>query len=93
MHPHASDCTGGTGILGPVRNAHPRTWSQRRCCNGVWQTLWRFWPVILLIIGVNIFLRDKPWLAGLIILLIMLATIGTAIWIAYQNPQAWAMAG
>ncbi|MEW6034191.1 MAG: DUF5668 domain-containing protein [Chloroflexota bacterium] len=53
--------------------------------DGMWRALWRFWPVILLIIGVNIFLRDRPWLAGLIILLIMLATIGAAAWVAYGN--------
>lgn len=53
----------------------------------LWRTLWRFWPVILLIIGVNIFLRGRPWLAGFIILLLMLGTIGAAIWIAGQDPQ------
>ena len=54
---------------------------------GLWRTLWRFWPVILLIIGVNIFLRGRPWLAGFVVLLLLLATIGAAIWLADRDPQ------
>jgi len=59
---------------------------------GVWRTIWRFWPVALLIIGVNIFLRDRPWVAGFIILLILLATVGAAIWLARRFPDSFVMA-
>lgn len=59
---------------------------------GVWRTIWRFWPVALLIIGVNIFLRDRPWAAGFIILLILLATAGAAIWLAWRFPDSFVMA-
>ena len=59
---------------------------------GVWRTIWRFWPVALLIIGVNIFLRDRPWVAGFIILLILLATAGAAIWLAWKFPDNFVIA-
>jgi hypothetical protein len=55
--------------------------------SGVWGAIWRFWPVALLIVGVNIFLRDRPWLAGFVILLILLGTAGTAIWLASAYPD------
>lgn len=55
--------------------------------DGIWRALARFWPVVLLLIGANIFLRAHPWLAGLVVLLIMLATLGAAVLLATNNPQ------
>lgn len=60
---------------------------------GIWHALARFWPVILVIIGVNIFLRPHPWAAGFIILLIMLTTIGIAVWLADTYPRDYALWG
>jgi hypothetical protein len=48
---------------------------------GLWGTLWRFWPAILVIIGLGIVLRRfNPWLMGLIVLAILFACLGLAIW-------------
>ncbi|MBI2958489.1 MAG: hypothetical protein HYY32_06555 [Chloroflexi bacterium] len=58
---------------------------------GMWRTIVKFWPVVLLIIGVNIFLRDRPWLAGFIVLIIMLATAGAAWWLSYYRPGDFVM--
>jgi hypothetical protein len=46
---------------------------------GLWAMLWRFWPALLIIIGLNIVVgRHKPWLAAVIIL----AVLGIALLIA-----------
>ena len=48
---------------------------------GVWGTLWRFWPVLIIIIGLGILLRHRnPWLVSLLVLAILLACLGIAIW-------------
>ncbi|MBI2855131.1 MAG: hypothetical protein HYX87_09485 [Chloroflexi bacterium] len=57
--------------------------------SGVWRALVKFWPVVLLILGVNIFLRAHPWIAGFVVLLILLATLGAAAWLANSNPYAY----
>jgi len=48
---------------------------------GLWGTLWRFWPVLLIITGLGILLRRfSPWLVSLLILAILGACLGIAIW-------------
>lgn len=48
---------------------------------GLWGMLWRFWPAILIIIGLGILLRRyNPWLISLLILVILFACLGLAIW-------------
>jgi len=48
---------------------------------GLWGTLWRFWPVILVIIGINLLVSHRnPWLAGVLVLAILGACLGLAIW-------------
>ncbi len=48
---------------------------------GLWGTLWRFWPVIIIVIGLSILLRGiNGWLASLIIVLVLGAGLGIAIW-------------
>jgi hypothetical protein len=52
----------------------------------LWVTLWRFWPVLIIIIGLNILLsRKNPWLVGALVLVLLGATLGVAIW---QYDQA-----
>ncbi len=47
----------------------------------LWGTLWRFWPVLIIIIGMGILLRHfNPWLVSLLILAILFACLGIAIW-------------
>ncbi len=48
---------------------------------GLWETLWRFWPVLLIITGLSIVLhRYNVWLISLLILAILSACLVIAIW-------------
>ena len=48
---------------------------------GLWATLWRFWPVMIIAIGVGILLRRyNTWLISALIMLLFLACLGIAIW-------------
>ena len=48
---------------------------------GLWGTLWRLWPVLIIIIGINILLRHRnPWLVSALILALLFASLGVAIW-------------
>ena len=53
---------------------------------GLWGTLWRFWPVLIIIIGVSILLRHyNVWLVSLLILAMLGACLGIAAW-QYESP-------
>ena len=53
---------------------------------GLWAMLWRFWPVILVVIGLNIIIgRHKPWLSTILVLVVLGAFLGVAAW-QYQMP-------
>ncbi len=48
---------------------------------GLWRTLWRFWSVLIIIIGLVILLRRyNAWLVSLLVLAILGACLGIAIW-------------
>ena len=48
---------------------------------GLWETLWRFWPVLIIIIGLDILLRRyNVWLVGLLILVILSTCLSIAMW-------------
>ena len=48
---------------------------------GLWGVLWRFWPVLIIIIGLGILLRRyNVWLVSLLILAILGACLGIATW-------------
>ena len=52
----------------------------------LWVTLGRFWPVLLIIGGLNVLLkRYSDWLVSLLIIAILLACLGIAIWLQ-GNP-------
>lgn len=56
---------------------------------GLWGTLWRFWPVLIIIIGLGILLRRyNVWLVSLLILAILCACLGIAIWQYGPSPPA-----
>jgi hypothetical protein len=45
----------------------------------VWLELWRFWPVALVSLGVNLLLgRRAPWLAGLLVVGLLVGSVGIA---------------
>ncbi len=47
----------------------------------IWQYLWRFWPMILILVGADIALRGFPaWFALPVLLLVVVALLGT-IWL------------
>ncbi len=48
---------------------------------GLWGTLWRFWPVLIIILGLGILLRRRNvWLVSLLVLAILGACLSIAIW-------------
>jgi len=48
---------------------------------GLWGTLWRFWPVLIIILGLNILMRRyNTWLVSALVLAILCACLGIAIW-------------
>ena len=48
---------------------------------GLWKTLWRFWPVLIIITGLGILLRRyNVWLISLLVLVVLGAGLGIAIW-------------
>ena len=54
-----------------------------------WQTIWRFWPVILILVGVEIVIgrMPMPWAASFVLsLLIIGGTIGGIVYLATQTP-------
>ena len=56
---------------------------------GLWATLWRFWPVLIIIIGLSILLRHyNVWLVSLLVLAVLGACLGIAIWQYGASPLA-----
>ncbi len=42
----------------------------------IWNNLWRYWPVLIIIAGLNILLRSvNPWIVSLIVLAILIACL------------------
>lgn len=48
----------------------------------LWNTLWRFWPVVLIATGLGLLLRRlNVWLVSLLLLALLFACLGIAAWI------------
>ncbi len=48
---------------------------------GLWESLWRFWPMLIITAGLGILLRrSNVWLVSLLIVALLLACLGIAIW-------------
>ena len=46
---------------------------------GLWATLWRFWPILIIAFGLGILLRHyNPWLASTLLLVMFLACLGVS---------------
>ncbi|MDP6509949.1 MAG: DUF5668 domain-containing protein [Dehalococcoidia bacterium] len=53
----------------------------------VWGVLWRFWPVILILIGVNIVWgRHSRWLMPAVSAIAVVGVVGAAVWIQEPAP-------
>jgi len=47
----------------------------------LWETLLRFWPVLIIILGLSVLLRRyNVWLVSLLVIAILVACLGVAIW-------------
>ncbi len=56
---------------------------------GLWGTLWRFWPVLIIIAGLSILMRRyNPWLVSTLILVLLFACLGIAFWQYGPSPPA-----
>ncbi len=54
---------------------------------GVWDNLWRFWPVAIIVLGISLLLgRTSPWLASLLIAGLLLGSVAGA-WIITERHQ------
>ena len=57
---------------------------------GLWGTLWRFWPVLIIIIGLGIlFRRSNPLVVSVVIFALLWACLGIAYW--QYSPPAGAL--
>ncbi|MDP2917753.1 MAG: DUF5668 domain-containing protein [Dehalococcoidia bacterium] len=55
---------------------------------GLWSILWRFWPVLGIMIGLSILLRRySTWLVSALFMAMLLASLGIAIWQYGATPQ------
>jgi len=62
------------GIVFLLQNFNVLPWA-------LWETLWRFWPVLIIIIGLSVLLkRWNPWLVSMLVLALLCACLGLAIW-------------
>jgi hypothetical protein len=53
---------------------------------GLWGELWRFWPIILIAIGINLIIGGRmPWVAVLLIILLVVASVGIALALAVDE--------
>ncbi len=58
---------------------------------GVWGVLWRFWPVVLIIVGLGILLRHyNHRLVSLLLLALLFACLGIAVWQYHAHAPATA---
>jgi len=54
----------------------------------IWYNLWRFWPVVLILVGVDIGLRGFPtWFALPVLLLVVVVVIGAVLLVAPTLPE------
>lgn len=55
---------------------------------GIWGILWRFWPVIIIAIGIELLLgRWSPVLAGLLVAVLLVGAVGAAVGIAMAQEE------
>jgi len=70
------------GIIFLLQNLNVLPW-------GLWGTLWHFWPVLIIIIGVSILLRyHNVWLVSTLILVLLFACLGITVWQYGASPPA-----
>jgi hypothetical protein len=62
------------GVVLLLQNAHVLPW-------GLWGTLWKCWPVLIIIFGLGLLLRHvNVWITSLLALVLLFGCLGIAIW-------------
>ncbi|MBA7561767.1 hypothetical protein ES708_03409 [subsurface metagenome] len=70
------------GIIFLLQNLNVLPW-------GLWGTLWHFWPVLIIAIGLTILLRyHNVWLVSALILAMLFACLGITVWQYGASPPA-----
>ena len=70
------------GIIFLLQNLNVLPW-------GLWGTLWHFWPVLIIAIGLTILLRfHNVWLVSALILAMLFACLGITAWQYGASPPA-----
>lgn len=70
------------GVVFLLQNLNVLPW-------GLWGTLWRFWPVLIIAIGASILLRyQNIWLVTALVLAMLFACLGITIWQYGAAPPA-----
>ena len=53
---------------------------------GLWSSIWRWWPVLIIALGINIAFGGRmPWLAGSLIAIVLIAAVGMEIALSYDS--------
>ncbi len=58
---------------------------------GLWRDIWRFWPVVIIVLGLNILLgRHSSWAVGVVVFILLGVLLGWAVW-RYSIPTPVAL--
>jgi len=70
------------GIIFLLQNLNVLPW-------GLWGTLWHFWPIVIIAIGLTILLRyHNVWLVSALVLALLFACLGITVWQYGASPPA-----
>ena len=48
---------------------------------GLWKELWRFWPVLVIGLGLRLLMKNyHPWLVSVIFIVLLCVSLGVAVW-------------
>ena len=62
------------GVIFLLQNFDVLSW-------GLWGELWRFWPVLVIGLGLRLLLKNyNPWLVSVIFFLLLCASLSIAVW-------------
>jgi hypothetical protein len=56
------------GVLLLLNTLNILSWS-------IWETLWRFWPILLILLGLEILIGRRSWIGSLVVLLVALVAV------------------
>lgn len=63
-----------TGVVLLLQTTHVLPW-------GLWGTLWKYWPVLIIIFGLGLLLRHiNVWIMSLLALVLLFGCLGIALW-------------